>query len=58
MPARLDDQSYFERRAREARLQAERCVDPAIRHLHLEFAAAYTRRARAEAVRTTTPLAV
>jgi hypothetical protein len=51
MPAALDDQSYFERRAGECLSQAEQSGDPAIRRLHLEFAAAYRRRARAEAGR-------
>jgi hypothetical protein len=50
MPAR-DDYSYFIMRERCARLQAKQSDDPAIRQIHLQFAAAYARRARAEATR-------
>ena len=51
MSARKDDQSYFLERERQARLMAEGACDPAVHAIHLRFAEAYARRARAEATR-------
>jgi hypothetical protein len=51
MPAREDDQSYFERRARDCRNKAELAGDPSVQQTHLQFATVYERRARAEAKR-------
>ena len=53
MTARNDDQNYFLQRERQARLMAEGASDPAVHAIHLRFAAAYARRARAEATRDT-----
>ncbi len=51
MPARDDDQVYFQLRERQARAMAEHAADPGIQAIHLRFAEAYARRARAEAGR-------
>jgi hypothetical protein len=51
MPAHKDDQQYFLQRERDARLMAEQSSDPAVHAIHLRFADAYARRARAEATR-------
>jgi hypothetical protein len=51
MSARDDDQLYFLMRERQARAMAERAADPSIHAIHLRFAEAYARRARAEASR-------
>jgi hypothetical protein len=49
MPAQENNKSYFERRAQDCRERAEAAKDPSIQQLHIRFAAAYERRARAEA---------
>ncbi len=51
MSARNDDQTYFLERERQARAMAEGSSDPAVHAIHLRFAEAYARRARAEATR-------
>ena len=51
MTAREDDELYFLLRERQARAMAERATDHAIQMIHLRFAEAYARRARAEAGR-------
>ncbi|WP_420142043.1 hypothetical protein [Sphingomonas sp.] len=48
MPAHEDNRSYFERRAQACRERAEAAKDPSIQQLHIRFATAYERRARAE----------
>ncbi|HWI86551.1 MAG TPA: hypothetical protein VNT42_09565 [Sphingomonas sp.] len=52
MPGRDEDEIYYRMREREARAMAERATDPHIKSIHLRFAEAYARRARAEANRT------
>ncbi|WP_162875459.1 hypothetical protein [Sphingomonas crusticola] len=51
MFARNDDQNYFLERERQARAMAASTTDPAVHSIHLRFAEAYARRARAEATR-------
>ncbi|WP_294392431.1 hypothetical protein [uncultured Sphingomonas sp.] len=48
MRARTDDRTYFQQRAAQCRTQAEQARDPAVRQIHLLFAAAYQERAQAE----------
>lgn len=48
MFARDDDVVYFRMRERQERALAEQADDPAVHAIHLRFADAYARRARAE----------
>ena len=51
MRAHEDDQIYFRERERHCRAMAEKAADPAVQQIHHQFAEAYARRLRAEAVR-------
>jgi hypothetical protein len=46
--ARNDDEIYYRERERQAREMAAQARDPAIQHIHMQFAQAYARRVRAD----------
>ena len=48
MFARDDDETYFRMREHQERALAAKTADPAVHAIHLRFADAYARRARAE----------
>jgi hypothetical protein len=51
MRAHEEDRIYYQQREQHCREMAEKAADPAVQQIHHQFAEAYARRLRAEAVR-------